>query len=282
MKQETSTRIYQPGPALAPYIDDIRIVRSKASAGGVSKYCPPSLLQFMQIAIGEPGGHRLSKDSESQLEDKAFVAGPDLSDSFVDFPEAGGTFVEVSFRAAGVFPAFGVSCQDLRDLAVPIDDVLGPMSAELMAKTVGAQSDSRRVKIVEEVLTPYFKNRATPPEALRQAVARLYQSHGGLKVSTLAEELGVTRQHLNRLFKRWLGVSIKAAAGVLRFRQAVRLLQKNQVNDWADTASACGFYDQSHLIGAFQEFSGTSPERFRERLIGTDPIAGRMPSAPVQ
>ena len=41
-----------------------------------------------------------------------------------------------------------------------------------------------------------------------------------------------------------------------RFQRAVAVVQEAPSVDWAQLAVRCGYYDQSHLIRDFGEFSG--------------------------
>ena len=51
-----------------------------------------------------------------------------------------------------------------------------------------------------------------------------------------------------------------------RFQRALALASETAAPDWADLAAECGYFDQSHMIHDFQEFSGLSPvEYLRQR-----------------
>ena len=50
-----------------------------------------------------------------------------------------------------------------------------------------------------------------------------------------------------------------------RFQRAVALLHDAHDVDWAETAVACGYYDQSHMIHDFQDFAGLSPASYLVR-----------------
>ena len=96
-----------------------------------------------------------------------------------------------------------------------------------------------------------------------QAIACLIETGGAARVSNVAREAGLTRQHLARQFLFHVGVSPKVFARVVRFRRVLDTAQKSREVDWADLAAEHGYYDQSHLIGEFRELAGTTPSVFQ-------------------
>ena len=101
--------------------------------------------------------------------------------------------------------------------------------------------------------------------ALR-AVAELEASGGALRVETLAGTLGVSRQYLAAQFRDHVGLSPKLFARICRFRSAraaaLAVLDSASPHgcDWATLAQDSGYFDQSHLIRDFQDFTGASPD----------------------
>jgi transcriptional regulator GlxA family with amidase domain len=78
----------------------------------------------------------------------------------------------------------------------------------------------------------------------------------------LAAQLRVSRQHMAAQFRAKVGLSPKLYARIARFRRATDVLREARSPDFAQLALECGYFDQSHLIHDFQEFSGSAPERF--------------------
>ena len=76
----------------------------------------------------------------------------------------------------------------------------------------------------------------------------------------------MSRQHLAARFRAKVGLTPKMYARICRFRRATGALAQAQpharATDWARLAQDCGYFDQSHLIHDFQEFSGSAPENF--------------------
>jgi methylphosphotriester-DNA--protein-cysteine methyltransferase len=99
---------------------------------------------------------------------------------------------------------------------------------------------------------------------VRQALAALDRSGGALRVEELAAQLHVSRQHLAAQFRQHVGLSPKLYARICRFRRATATLRTDTTGslDWAQLAADCGYFDQSHLIHDFQEFSSSTPEQF--------------------
>jgi methylphosphotriester-DNA--protein-cysteine methyltransferase len=57
-----------------------------------------------------------------------------------------------------------------------------------------------------------------------------------------------------------VGLSPKLFSRLQRFNHVFRVLETS-VSNWAQTAAACGYYDQAHLIRDCKRFSGTTPAK---------------------
>ena len=79
--------------------------------------------------------------------------------------------------------------------------------------------------------------------------------------------MGYSRKQLINRFRQHIGLPPKLAARVIRFSHAVRLLQESEERNWMDIAFDAGYYDQSHLIRDFLEFTGSTPTEYIARLL---------------
>lgn len=82
----------------------------------------------------------------------------------------------------------------------------------------------------------------------------------------LAAETGWSDRHLRTRFREQIGLAPKAAARVIRFDRARRILQQRalagQPLDLAGLAAGCGLSDQAHLDREFRALAGTAPSRW--------------------
>lgn len=84
---------------------------------------------------------------------------------------------------------------------------------------------------------------------------RLTETGGALRVTDLAEEVGWSRRYLGGLFRAETGLTPKAAARVIRFERACRVLRDRR-RSLADVAHGTGYVDQAHLSREFRDLAG--------------------------
>lgn len=80
-------------------------------------------------------------------------------------------------------------------------------------------------------------------------------------VQQLAEDVGISRVHLNRKMKEHYGVSPNVFIKSTRLKQAASLLMTNNVNV-SEVAYSVGFSSHSYFTTAFHEYFGMSPKEF--------------------
>jgi AraC-like DNA-binding protein len=85
-----------------------------------------------------------------------------------------------------------------------------------------------------------------------------------LSLADLARDSGVSRYRFLRTFARELGLTPHAYIMQRRLSRARRLILAGR--PLIDIASACGFFDQSHLNRCFVRQFGVTPRRYREKL----------------
>lgn len=98
-------------------------------------------------------------------------------------------------------------------------------------------------------------------------------------VAGLAAESGCSARHLNSLLRAEVGLAPKAAARVIRFDHARRLITRAARSvaagsggsaasavtlavTLADLAADCGYYDQAHLAREFRDMAGCPPTQW--------------------
>lgn len=89
-----------------------------------------------------------------------------------------------------------------------------------------------------------------------------------LKASQLADDLGVSHQHLNRLMRQQFGFSAKQFLKVHRFWKCLVSINSHSPLSLAQIALEAGYYDQAHFNHEFKEMTGISPGLYIKQLKG--------------
>lgn len=86
-------------------------------------------------------------------------------------------------------------------------------------------------------------------------------------LENLAAAIGVSKYHLSREFKKYIGTTLNEYVITLRLNYAKELLHYTQ-NSVGDIAFACGINQVSHFINLFKSREGMTPLQYRKEWDG--------------
>jgi len=195
--------------------------------------------------------------------------------------------VQLGLTPLGARALLGMPAAELASIDVEATDVLGGIASQLRERVVAETDWAGRFAAIEAFLL----RRAADSEALSgagglagagsvarvrpevsHAWRRLRETRGGIGIAGLAAETGWSPRHLGALFRAETGLSPKAAARVIRFDRARRLLARRHASAGqpgsrqsgllAGLAADCGYYDQAHLAREFRDLAGCPPSQW--------------------
>ena len=176
--------------------------------------------------------------------------------------------MQVNLSPPAAHALFRVSMSTLAGRIVDFEDLLGRRAVRLVEQLQEQSSWAERFAVLDATLTTWLSDTSPRSPAVSWAHARLRTSHGRVRVSSLAEELGWSRKRLAARFREEVGLTPKAVARVLRFERAVELAERSDLG-WGRLARECGYYDQAHLINEFRAISGCTPGTFFQDVAAT-------------
>ncbi|MEU9174725.1 helix-turn-helix domain-containing protein [Streptomyces sp. NPDC048420] len=188
--------------------------------------------------------------------------------------------VEVMLAPWAAFTLFGTPQYELANRTVDPDvrpHSLDRRVGELAGALAALPSWEERFRLLDEVFTRWSQAGTPCSGRVVRAWAELVRTGGVIPVRRLAEEVGWSVRQLENRFREQIGLGPKAAARVLRLQRARRLLAAG--HGQAETAAACGYYDQAHLSGEFKAMTGCTPREFttaRRLPITAAPPGDRM------
>jgi AraC-like DNA-binding protein len=262
-----------PDPRLRPYVihycgygEETTTFRRRIEAPGLRA---PLIFGFgPPIAVRRP-------DAGGQWERHldGFLGG--LDDTYALVESSGSqSGLEVYLTPVGAGLVAGVPMRHLRGRVVSLEDLFGGLGALVREQLLEAPGWPERFALVDRFLLARIADAEPPPASLGRALARLHSTRGAIEIGSLTDELGCSRRYLIGLFNDHVGLPPKLLARILRFEHALELADAGEIG-WAEIAQRCGYYDQAHMIGDFQQFTGNSPAAYQAlKLPGGGGVIG--------
>ena len=94
------------------------------------------------------------------------------------------------------------------------------------------------------------------------SLARITGSRGSVAVKELLQKTGITSKYHDELFKKYVGITPKFLSLILKFNFYIHYRARNPEKTLTDCAYEAGYYDQSHLIKSFYQFTGLNPSGY--------------------
>lgn len=185
--------------------------------------------------------------------------------------------VEVIMTPWAAYRVLGMPMSDLRELVVPVPDVLGADGRELEERLACAGSWGARFAVLDAFLLRRAAVRAEPAPQVVSAWHALRRSGGAVSLAGLADRIGWSERHLCTRFREQIGLPPKKIARVFRLSRALDLVAERESG--STIAADCGFFDQAHFNREFRAMVGRSPSEFAGHLLhpsSARPV-GRLP-----
>lgn len=175
----------------------------------------------------------------------------------------------VHFKPAGAFPFLGLPPDELSDTHVDLETLWGRAAREVRWRLCEAAAPAQRFRILEEALSSHLFRPLEHHSAVAAALDEFKQSGARptLMVREMARSIGLSERWFIRLFAAEAGLTPKLFCRIHRFQRVVAAAQGSDLaSGWAGLSLHCGYFDQSHLIADFLEFSGLTPAEYVRQL----------------
>ena len=181
------------------------------------------------------------------------------------------------FRRYRVNESFGIFGAYLYPFAIPallghaasalsnempdLHTLLGQDGKDLEEQMMMARDNQTRVTILSGFLMKRLAKNERPAPGIFSSISYIIQTRGMVDVETLANQCCLSTRQFERNFKRFAGFSPKLYSRIIRFQSAIAQYG-HSARSLTDIAYECGYYDQSHFIHDFKEFSGFHPRHY--------------------
>ncbi len=241
---------FEAGPELQPFVEHYWIVRYRLDAK----------TPFTQKVLSYPNVHlAFEEDDEGR---RGLLYGIPRQ-PFVRVLRGSGRVLGVKFRSGGFYPFWQKEVSQLTGRTIAASELFGPKAEEWMNMVLDADSDEEMAQQAEMALAARVPHRDDNAERTARLVEEVKDDRQIVTVERLAERSGISVRQLQRMFRKYVGVTPKWVIQRFRLQEAAERLERDETLDLAELAIQLGYFDQAHFIKDFRNVLGQPPSVYR-------------------
>ncbi|WP_010274240.1 helix-turn-helix transcriptional regulator [Paenibacillus senegalensis] len=244
-----------PGKLLEPFIEHYWAVR----------YNLPEGETYTQTVLSYPNVHLAFEDDEEGR--RSLLYGIPKR-PFVRELRGAGRVLGVKFRAGGFYPFWQRDVSLLTGLTIPASEIFSNGLSQWTDMILDAGDDAAMARQAELALLERLPQKDAQAELTARIVEEAMNDRNLIKVEQLSERSGHSTRQLQRLFRKYVGVTPKWVIKRFRLQEAAERLEKDESAQWAELAVQLGYFDQAHFIKDFKSVLGQSPAAYRNKSGG--------------
>ncbi len=246
-----------PTPALSVIIECYWIVEDESTARVQQKIIPDGFPEMI-FHLGDAYCINLSGRWETQS--KNLLAGQIRKYFFLE-NTGSSSMVGIKLRPTALTHLYGLSMSEIVDNVVDAHKILSHALQGVEQSLCKAESPEEKSTLLSVYFTNLLAEKRISRNAADTAIDFILEKHGMVTVSEMCERAGVGERQLQNLFKKYVGLPPKYFARIIRFSYIFELVQQNN-QSWSDLAYQAAYYDQSHFIRNFKDFTGENPNDY--------------------
>lgn len=205
---------------------------------------------------------RYTSEEEYILQPRAMVLGQITEPLFIEPTGVVNSFA-VRFYPYGFAPFTEIPLKDMANRETVLSKVFGDeVSEDLTQRIVNSTSTQQRIDIVERFLLDKLKEKIVVDNIVKSTIDAMLLTKGSQSITALSEGNASKRRQLERKFSQQVGLSPKQLGKVVRLQAALKMLLQENPGSLTSVALDSMYFDQSHFIKDFKEFTGVNPKDF--------------------
>ncbi len=248
---------FEPSREVSSFIECYWVVENKCTDICREKIIPDG---FPEVIFHYKAPYRINIDGNWQTQSKNLMAGQLRNHFFLENTGESG-MVGIKFKQTGLTRLFDLHMKELTDKVVPLASKVGDQLNDVIT-LVGKDIDpDEKILEVDKWLVNFTKSHRFNDVFTERVVNFIIDRKGMIAVKDLTSHFDISERKLERVFDKFVGLSPKFFSRIIRFNYLFKLM-KEKKHSWTDLAFSSGFFDQSHFIKNFREFTGEDPSRY--------------------
>ena len=251
-------------PKLAPYVQLVWMMESESDQDTVpmEQIMPDGILEFV-THYADPWV-TITAGGQAEVQPESFVISQ--MRKYIEIgPERATGMISVRFYPWGGYHFFDKPVDSFLDGMISSKDLWPLHCNDFIQNVRNAPSHEARAAFIQEFLLDRLAEYRKNSNGLDEAIKLLRKSGGQLSIEDVCRRTGFSKKQLERKFIPAVGTTPKIFARVSRFLNICHHLEEHRDKSLTQLAHECGYFDQSHFIKEFREFSGYTPKAFFAR-----------------
>ncbi|CAN5615762.1 hypothetical protein BH10BAC3_BH10BAC3_38460 [soil metagenome] len=253
---------FSPDSILQPYVECYFIWQSgDGQVDDLMFESPPTGFCSIVFNNGEPYFLQNKKYGKREVP-AAFIAGQAIY-SYKLFFNGPISMAGIVLKPAALATLFNLPAYQYTEERIDLKQVFKPVLIDRITNELKVTADEKqKAKILEAFVMQQFQSAHPLPDYIDDAVNLIIEKNGLLNVNDLLQNIFMSRRNFERRFFKKVGLSPKYYARIFRMAYLFNLIAGKKKVDWSFIFNQCDFYDQSHFIKDFIEFTGRTPQQY--------------------
>jgi AraC-like DNA-binding protein len=255
---------FKPSPSLEPFVE---CYFSWSSEGvpvkDLTVESPPNGFCSMVFNVGDTYVLRNKKFNELKVP-RCFVSGQGIY-TYQLFLNGIVHMCGIVFKPAALATLFDLPTYQYTEERISLYTIFDNSLIDHIYNDLAANSDANaQMKILESFLLRQLHQCKPLCDQIDLVANKIIGEHGMLSVSDMMKNVFTSRRNFERRFFRKVGLSPKYYARIARMSYLMNTIAGKKHVEWKQLFHKCAFYDQSHFIKDFLEFTGRTPQKYLE------------------
>lgn len=245
---------FEPNSQLSSLVKEFWVFENEDSTIERQKIVPDGYSEII-IHYGDPYRINLSGSWEVQ---SSILFSNQISKYFFLENTGRSGMIGIKLHPASFYELFGKDTSVFTDQVISLEEHLMDHISPLHDLTSSELGVEDRIKLAEQWISRMKESDQTD---IRKSVDQILESKGIIDIDMLAEQCHQSTRQFERNFKKVVGLTPKFYSRIIRFSNIFHELNSDDTS-WVKVALRSGFFDQSHFIKNFKEFTGEEPSKY--------------------
>ena len=170
----------------------------------------------------------------------------------------------IKIKPAGMH-LFVKHVHSIKNRFIDIDTLNNKALLQLEDRVLASPTIKEKIKSIEDYILQHLKKSpcTTDLQYLENMVDLILMHKGNIRFNSLINYFNINYKKAERLFLKYIGLTPKTYIRIIRFNTCVN--HYNTSGSLTQMAFENGFFDQSHFIKEFKQFTSLTPRQFLKK-----------------